>query len=72
MGPDIIQYFHPKGQLFFRFSLQNCRGNIVGLFRAQENSMKQQGRGQGTTFENDIAQGHNINPLKLNGSRVTD
>ena len=30
---------------------EDCRGNIVGLDRAQEKSMKQEGRGQGTTFD---------------------
>ena len=30
---------------------EDCRGNIVGLEVAQEKSMKQEGRGQGTTFE---------------------
>ena len=29
----------------------DCRGNIVGLDGAEERSMKQEGRGQGTTFE---------------------
>ena len=30
---------------------EDCRGNTVGLDKAQEKSMKQQGRGQGTTTE---------------------
>ena len=30
---------------------EDCRGNIVGPDRAQEKSKKQEGRGQGTTFE---------------------
>ena len=30
---------------------EDCRGNIVGSDGAQEKSMKQEGRGQGTTFE---------------------
>ena len=37
----------------------------MGLDGAQEKSMEQEGRGQGTTFEkNDVAQGHNVNQLK--------
>ena len=48
-GLDIIQYFPPKGQLIV--FPDDCRGNIVGLDRAQEKSMKQEGRGQGTTFD---------------------
>ena len=47
-GLDIIQYFPPKGQLS---SPEDCRGNIVGLDGALEKSMKQEGRGPGTTFE---------------------
>ena len=44
----------------------------MGLDGAQEKSMKQGGRGQGTTFERmDIAQRHNINLLKSNGSKMT-
>ena len=39
---------------------------------SQEKSVKQEGRGQGTTFEKyGIAQGHNIDPLKSDGSKVT-
>ena len=30
---------------------EDCRGNIVSLDGAQEKSMKQEGSGQGTTFE---------------------
>ena len=31
--------------------LEDCKGNIVGHDQAQEKSMKQEGRGQGTAFE---------------------
>ena len=41
---------------------ENCRGNIVGPDRAQDKSMKQEGRGQGTTFERMTQpKGHKIN-----------
>ena len=50
-GLDIIQYFPPKGQLFLVVPLEDCRGNIVGLDRAQEKNMKQEWSGQGMTFE---------------------
>ena len=46
-----MHYFPTKGQLFFVVPPEYCRGNIVGLEGAQEKSMKQEGRGQGTTFE---------------------
>ena len=48
---DIIHYFPPKGKLFSAGPTRRFRGNIVGLDRAQEKSLKQEGRGQGTTFE---------------------
>ena len=32
-------------------SPEDCRGNLVGLDGAQEKSMKQEERGQSTTFE---------------------
>ena len=49
---DFIQYFPPKGQvLSLVVPQEDCRGNIVGLDRAQERNMKAEGRGQGTTFE---------------------
>ena len=40
-----------KASYFLIVPLENCRGNTVGPDRAQEKSMKQEGRGQGTTFE---------------------
>ena len=50
---------------------ENCRGNIVGPDRAQDKSMKQEGRGQGTTFERMTQpKGHKINWLKSNGSKM--
>ena len=48
---DIIQYSLPRASYFLVVSPEDCRGNIVGLDRAQEKSMKQEGREQGTTFE---------------------
>ena len=48
---DIIQYSLPRASYFLVVSPEDCRGNIVGLDRVQEKSMKQEGRGQGTTFE---------------------
>ena len=50
-GLDIIQYFPPKASYFLVVSPEYCRGNLVGLDGAQEKSMKQEGRGQSTTFE---------------------
>ena len=48
----------PRASYFLVVPPEDCRGNIVGLDRAQEASVKQEGRGQGTTFgKNDIAQG---------------
>ena len=41
----------PKANYFLVVPPEDCRGNIVGLEVAQEKSMKQEGRGQGTTFE---------------------
>ena len=41
----------PRTSYFLVVPPEDCRGNIVGLERAQERSMKQEGRGQSTTFE---------------------
>ena len=41
----------PRASYFLIVPLEDCRGNIVGPDRAQEKSMKQEGRGQCTTFE---------------------
>ena len=49
-GLDIIEYFPPKASYFLVVSPEDCR-NLVGLDGAQEKSMKQEGRGQSTTFE---------------------
>ena len=48
---NVIEYFPPKASYFLVVSPEDCRGNLVGLDRAQEKSMKQEGRGQSTTFE---------------------
>ena len=50
-GLDIIQYFPPKASYFLVLSPEDCRGNLVSLDGAQEKSMKQEGRGQSTTFD---------------------
>ena len=50
-GLDIIEYFPPKASYFLIVSPEDCRGNLVGLDGAQEKSMKQEGKGQSTTFE---------------------
>ena len=42
---------HPRASYFLVVPPEDCRGNIVGLEGAQEKIMKQEGRGQGTTFE---------------------
>ena len=41
----------PKASYFLVIPPEDCRGNILGPDGAQEKSMKQEGRGQGTTFE---------------------
>ena len=41
----------PRATYFLVVPPEDCRGNIVGLDRAQEKSVKQEGRGQGTSFE---------------------
>ena len=52
----------PRASYFLGVPPEDCRGDIVGLDGAQEKSMKQEGRGQSTTFEkDDTAQGHNVN-----------
>ena len=50
-GLDILEYFPPKASYFLVVSPEDCRGSLVGLDGAQEKSMKQEGRGQSTTFE---------------------
>ena len=44
-------YFPPKASYFLVVFPEDCRGNLVGLDGAQEKIMKQEGRGQSTTFE---------------------
>ena len=41
----------PRASYFQVVPREDCRGNIVSLDRLREKSMKQEGRGQGTTFE---------------------
>ena len=41
----------PMTSYFLFVPPEDCRDNIVGPDKAQEKSMKQEGRGQGTTFE---------------------
>ena len=41
----------PRPSCFLVVPPEDCRGDIVALDEAQEKSMKQEGRGQGTTFE---------------------
>ena len=50
---DWILYsiFLPRASYFLVVPPEKCRGNLVGLDVAQEKSMKQEGRRQGTTFE---------------------
>jgi len=40
-----------KASYFLIVPQGDFKGNLVGPDRAQEKSMKQEGRGQGTTFE---------------------
>ena len=61
----------PQANYFLVVPPEDCIGNIVGPDGAQEKSMKQEGRGQDKTWKNDIEQGHNINQLKSNGSKMT-
>ena len=46
-----MQYCPPRTSYSLVVPPEDCRGNTVGLNGAQEKSMKQEGRGQGTTFE---------------------
>ena len=48
---DVIQYLPPEASYFLVVSPEDCRGNLVDLDGAQKKSMKQEGRGQSTTFE---------------------
>ena len=41
----------PRASYFLVVPQEDFNGNLVGPDRAQEKSMKQEGRGQGTTFE---------------------
>ena len=41
----------PEASYFLVFPPVDCRGNTVGWDGPKERSMKQEGRGQGTTFE---------------------
>ena len=41
----------PRARYYLVVSPKDCRGNTVGPYGAQEKSMKQEQRGQGTTFE---------------------
>ena len=41
----------PRASYFLVVPPEDCNGNTVGLDRVQEKSIKQEGRGQGTTFE---------------------
>ena len=41
----------PRASCFLVVPPEDFRGHIVGLEWAQEKSMKQEGKGQGTTFE---------------------
>ena len=47
----LYSIFLSRTSYFLVVPPEDCRGNIVGLDRAQEKSMKQEGREQGTTFE---------------------
>ena len=44
-GLDIIQYFPPKASYFLVIPIEDCRGNIVGPYGAEERRMKQEGMG---------------------------
>ena len=46
-----VGYYRVFPNYFLVVSLEDCRGSLVGLDGAQEKSMKQEGRGQSTTFE---------------------
>ena len=41
----------PRVSYFLVVPPEDCTGNTVGLDGAQEKSIKQEGRGQGTIFE---------------------
>ena len=42
-GGVLYSIFLPRASYFLVVSPEDCRGNIVGLDRAQERSMKQEG-----------------------------
>ena len=64
--------FLSQGPDTFWLSLQKIVEATLWAQTAQEISMKQEGKGQSTIFEkNGIAQGHNIDQLKSDGSKVT-
>ena len=42
---------HPRASYFLVVPPEDCRGNIVDWDGAEENSKKQEGRGQSTTFD---------------------
>ena len=50
---DRILYsiFFPRVSYFLVVPSEDCRFNVVGLDGTHEKSMKQEGRGKGTTFE---------------------
>ena len=50
-GLDSMQYCPPRTSYSLVVPPEDCRVNTVALNGAQEKSMKQEGRGQGTTFE---------------------
>ena len=64
--------FPSQGPDIFWLSLQKIVKATLWAQMRLRRSMKQEGRGAGHNFwKNDIAQGHNINQLKSNGSKIT-
>ena len=64
---DIIQYFPPMGQLFFWLSLHKIvEATLWAQQRGWGKSMKQEGRGQSTTFERMNSTKAKCKPIKIN------
>ena len=69
---DIIQYLSPKGQLFSGCPSRRLWRHHCGPGWLCSEEHETGGKGAGLNFwKNDIAQGHNINQLKSNGSKMT-
>ena len=72
-GVAIIQHSPPQGQAIFWLSLQKIIEATLWVRMGLRKEHEIGGKGAGHNFwKNDIAQGHSINWLKSNGSKVTN